>query len=97
MAMDPAAISARPAITTIPELLTVPDKPGRQRERHRQPVGHADDDIADGIAGLKMLFDMRSGWHVFPAIFARIRQNIRSCFFRFPNDPRFATENDTWN
>ena len=57
MAIEPAAISASPAITT--SLLVAdggPGESGRQRERNGQAVGHPDDHIADRVRRFEVRF-----------------------------------------
>ena len=46
MAMEPAAISARPAVTMIPVVLMAPDKPA-QGKRNRESVRHTNHDISN--------------------------------------------------
>ena len=36
----------------------IPDRPGRECERNGQPVGHADHDVADELAGGEVAFDV---------------------------------------
>ena len=59
MAIDPAATSARPAVTTMAVVADGdPRKPGRQREGNGQSVGHADHDVANRLAGREMVLDV---------------------------------------
>ena len=48
--MEPAAISASPARTTMWLLSTAPESPAAKREGHGQAIRHADDDVADDFA-----------------------------------------------
>jgi hypothetical protein len=41
-------------------------QPGGQGERHRQAVGHTDDDVADGFRGGEVLLDVRGLRHTAP-------------------------------
>ena len=59
MAIEPAAISASPAVTTTAVVARGDSRqPGRQCERNGQSVGHADHDVADELAGGKVAFDV---------------------------------------
>ena len=51
-----------------------PGKPGGKGKRHRKPVGHPDNDIADGVTGGEVLFNVRV--HACPLIVAARRLNL---------------------
>ena len=64
MAIEPAAISASPAVTTTAVVAMLgPRQAGRQGERHGQAVGHADHDVADELAGGEVALDVGGLMH----------------------------------
>ena len=67
MAIEPAAISAKPAVTMIPVPFARGDRARqsrRQRERNREAVGHSDHDVAHGSGGREVFFHVFDGWHL---------------------------------
>ena len=54
MAMEPAAISASPASDDDVQGIDGAGETGGEREGDGEAVRHADDDVADGVAGLEV-------------------------------------------
>jgi hypothetical protein len=55
MAIEPAAISARPAVTIMPLEAIAPVSPAASAKGNRQTIGHADYYIPDCIAAGEMV------------------------------------------
>ena len=66
--MEPAAISARPAMTMMRVVVSAPESPAASANGNGEPVGHPDDDVAYEFRSREVRFNVRRLRHILSSI-----------------------------